>query len=209
MPSTRRPGRRPEKLLPRAELERLLDQRNGQAARRREIDRRITQGFRRTRAVFVLDMAGFSLSVQRHGIIHHLAKIHRMRATVGAAVRECGGRIIKFEADNAFATFATVPESVCAALRINERLEAANREVPTDNAIHVAIGIGYGPILLARDDLFGDEVNLASKLGEDIAEHGEVLLTERAHVKLRGHRLEPMELSISGILLKGARLIRS
>ena len=82
------------------ELERLLEQRNSQPAHQRRIDRQIVRQFQRTRAVFVLDMAGFSISVQRYGIIHHLAKIHRMQAIVGAAVKACGGTVAKFEADN-------------------------------------------------------------------------------------------------------------
>ena len=54
----------------------------------------------------------------------------------------------------------------------------------------------------------GDEVNLASKLGEDIAESGEVLLTERATRSIRGGtlRLEPFEMSISGLHLNASRL---
>lgn len=51
-------------------------------------------------------------------------------------------------------------------------------------------------------------MNLASKLGEDIAESGEVLLTERATRSIRGGtlRLEPFEMSISGLHLNASRL---
>jgi len=61
---------------------------------------------------------------------------------------------------------------------------------------------------LASDDFFGDEVNLASKLGEDIAQSGEVLLTPEAVNAVRGkaHRLESLDLSISGIHLRAAKL---
>jgi class 3 adenylate cyclase len=192
-----------------AELDRLLKRRNSTPAHQRRIDRQIIRKFRRTRAVFVLDMAGFSISVQRYGIIHHLAKIHRMQAIVGAAVRTCGGVVAKFEADNCFATFSTAARAVEAGRRIQAELKAANISASERDALHVSIGIGYGPILLACDDLFGDEMNLASKLGEDIAQSGEVLLTERARRSLRGARLrfEEMALSISGVHLRAAKLV--
>jgi adenylate cyclase len=190
---------------PCSELEVLLERRNATTRSRAAVDRKIERRFRCICSVFVLDMAGFSLSVQRHGIIHHLAKIHRMRAVVGRAVGEDGGTVVKFEADNCFATFPTVVRAVRAAIRINDEFGEVNGSA----SIHVSIGIGHGPILLARDDLFGDEVNLASKLGEDIAGHGEVLLTKRARRAMRGGRLrlEPLTLSISGITLEAARLV--
>ena len=50
---------------------------------------------------------------------------------------------------------------------------------------HVSIGIGYGElIMISRDnhysDVYGEQMNLASKLGEDLAGHDEVMLSEAA-----------------------------
>jgi class 3 adenylate cyclase len=46
--------------------------------------------------------------------------------------------------------------------------------------------VGYGEVLMVdEDDFYGNELNLASKLGEDIADPGETLLTEAAHAQLR------------------------
>jgi adenylate cyclase len=51
----------------------------------------------------------------------------------------------------------------------------------------VSIGIGYGDILdLDGRELFGGEVNLASKLAEDIGEPGEILLTRAAMEAIEG-----------------------
>lgn len=209
MPPAKSPTRRAIAPLPKcSELEDLLGQRNEQPARHREIDREITRRFQRKRAVLILDMAGFSLSVQRHGIIHHLAKIHRMCTLVAGEVGRARGSVVKFEADNAFATFGTVQAAVKAAIAINRRVVTTNQATPEADHIQVAIGIGYGPILLACDDFYGDEVNLASKLGEDIADHGEVLLTAAARKALRGgkHRFKPFSLTISGVHLQASRL---
>lgn len=111
-----------------ADLERLLERRNNEPGNRDRIDREIRRRFERKRATFVLDMAGFSISVQRHGIIHHLAKIHRMRVAVEEVTRSCRGRVVKFEADNAFVTFATVNAAVDAAVRVNALVKERNQE---------------------------------------------------------------------------------
>ncbi len=191
------------------ELERLLEDRNANPARKDRIDREIRRRFERTRAVFILDMAGFSISVQQHGIIHHLAKIHRMRVAVEEVTRRCRGRVVKFEADNAFVTFAGVDAAVKAAVGVNQLVRERNDSAGSEDQIEVAIGIGYGPILLAEDDFFGDEVNLASKLGEDIAGHGEVLLTNAARKALRGgsHEFGPLNMKISGVALRASKLL--
>ncbi len=210
MPVRQRKPSRPAPNLPTcAELELLLERRNTEPGRQKEIDRLILSRFQCTCAVLVLDMAGFSVSVQRHGIIHHLAKIRRMHAVVGRTVQKHGGSVVKFEADNAFAAFPNVRSAVRAALEINRVLRQTNAKTTQHNAIHVAIGIGYGPILLACDDYYGDEVNLASKLGEDIAHDGEVFLTERARRSLRGSefRFEKTDIVVSGLHLRAARLL--
>jgi class 3 adenylate cyclase len=55
-----------------------------------------------------------------------------------------------------------------------------NRARPEDERFHFSYGIGYGEVLDLEDDVFGLEVNLASKLGEDLARPGQVLLTPAA-----------------------------
>ena len=161
-------------------LDVLLDERLRNPERAEEIDARIRATFEREVTTFVLDMSGFSRLVQRYGIIHYLAMIRRMRSVVGPAVEMCRGSVVKFEADNCFAVFESPDDALEACRMIHERLEVLNRETPDESDVFVCIGIGHGPILLACDDMYGNELNLASKLGEDTAEKGEVLLTQAA-----------------------------
>ncbi len=190
-------------------LEALLNERNSHPDRRRQIDRLILKRFRSTKAVLVLDMAGFSVSVQRDGIIHHLARIYRMHDAARVEVEAQAGTVVKFEADNCFATFYSVRDAIEAAITLNAKLAAINTMLLANDRIHVSIGIGYGQILLACDDLFGDEVNLTAKLGEDIAERGEVLLTERARKAVRGktYRFSKRTIKASGIAIQVAKLV--
>jgi adenylate cyclase len=167
-------------------LERLLDERNEHPERLGEIDRRIRAAFEERHAVFVLDMCGFSRLTVRHGIVHFLAMIRRLHGTVAPLIRAAGGRIVKTEADNVFAVFRDVPDAVAAARAIAVALARANAVLPADWDLHVGIGIGHGDVLMiGADDLYGSELNLASKLGEDVAGAGEVLLTEAAAKRLR------------------------
>jgi class 3 adenylate cyclase len=112
--------------------------------------------------------------------------------------------VIKGEADNLFCLFETVADAVKASQEIITRLNAVNMILPADRQLYVAFGIGYGKILnIGNEDIFGDEMNLACKLGEDIAEKGEILLTPAAKAELNGSSLALREgaISISGIHL--------
>ena len=80
---------------------------------------------------------------------------------------------------------------------------ASNLLTTEDLDIHIACGIDYGKILIVgKDDCFGDAVNRASKLGEDIAERGEILVTKEAMDMIpaeAGIKSREVSISISGI----------
>ena len=162
-------------------LRKLLSERNQNPDRAARIDAEIRQAFERMVAILVLDMSGFSRLTAKHGIIHYLAMIEQMEGTVRPAVKGNHGHVIKQEADNLFAIFGNPVDALEAALDIFRAFDAINTVLPDARDIHGSIGIGYGETLVVGDeDLFGPEMNLASKLGEDIAVKGQILLTKSA-----------------------------
>ena len=63
-----------------------------------------------------------------------------------------------------------------------------NERRKPEEQILLCLGIGFGDILrIADEDVWGREVNSASKLGEDTAKANEILVTAAAHVALSGH----------------------
>ena len=186
----------------RANLERILGEMIEVPERRAELAGMVEEIFRQDKAVLVLDMSGFSRTTQRHGIVSFLLMIHEMKLIARPCVEAHGGLLVKAEADNLFCLFDTVAAAVRASQDITERLNAANLLLPEDRRLHVSIGIGYGDILnVADEDLFGNEVNLTSKLGEDVAERGEILLTAAARAQLQDATIPIREetVSISGL----------
>jgi adenylate cyclase len=185
------------------ELRQLLQERIEHPERIAEIDQKIHDTFAETHAIMVLDMSGFSRLTIRYGIIHFLAMIHRMNAIVAPTVEEHGGRVVKLDADDVFAVFPDVSHAVDASVDVLNRLEAVNTGLPEELDLYASMGIGYGEVLNLGDDMFGEQMNLASKLGEDLAHRSEILLTEAAYKKLEGsdREFEQIEMSISGLHL--------
>ncbi|MFL5797105.1 MAG: adenylate/guanylate cyclase domain-containing protein [Actinomycetota bacterium] len=187
----------------REELQALLKDYNEHPDRREAVLAEIDGRFRRRVAVLVLDTCGFSRTVRGHGIVHFLALLERMERLIRPCVEAGHGRVLRREADNLFAVFDTADRAVHAAREIQRDVRAANEALPKEDEVGVSIGIGYGDLLLVgADDAWGDEMNLASKLGEDLAECGEVLITRSARDALDHAdeiELEERAYTVSGI----------
>lgn len=176
-------------------LAQLLQQRLEQPGQQETIDAYIQQTFVETHAIMILDMSGFSRLVEEFFIIHTLAQIQQMRGVVVPIVEAQQGEVLKLEADNVYAIFPTVGAAVAGAIEIMRELAAVN--------IHASIGIGYGELIMIADeqgyhDAFGNQMNLASKLGEDLAKADEILLTEAAYHQLgnpQGWKVEAIQVS--------------
>lgn len=191
----------------RAQLDRLLQEIMDKPERFSSVVEEIEAHFSEERAVLVLDISGFSRTTQRRGIVAFLLIIQQMKLISRPAVESNGGLIVKAEADNLYCLFETVDGAVKAASEIMERLDTANLVLPEENRLYAAIGIGFGRILnIDEEDMFGDEVNLACKLGEDVAEMRQILLTAAAAAQLKDVPTAPETISISGLSLTYHRL---
>ena len=171
--------------------------------KREKIAATLWQEFGKVKAVFVVDMSGFSLLAYRHGIVHYLSMVRRMQLTTKPIVEKFRGQVVKFEADNCFAMFDDPLSAVRAAIALNTAFFAVNVLTEDEFDIRVSIGIDYGDVLLiGGPDYFGNAVNCACKMGEDIAGPGEILVSATAFKQIpetagiQGHKLE---LAIAGV----------
>ncbi|HEU4745347.1 MAG TPA: adenylate/guanylate cyclase domain-containing protein, partial [Anaerolineales bacterium] len=172
---------------------------------RQKIEHSLWDEFGAEYAVFVLDMSGFSLLTRKYGLVHYLSMVRRMQMTTEPIVRSYGGFMIKYEADNCFAVFPEPLSAVNAAIAMQHAFSAENLLTSEDLDIHISCGIDYGKILIVgREDCFGDPVNRASKMGEDLAVAGEILVTKEAMQMIpatAGIKAREMNVSISGITI--------
>lgn len=174
-------------------------------AKRRLIEEQLWREFGATKAVLVMDLSRFSILTQKYGIVYNLAMVCRMQTVSRPIIEREGGEVIKYEADNCFAMFDDVSSAVRAAIAVNQAFAELNAHTDEKFDILVGTGIDYGQVLLiGGPDYFGMAVNRASKLGEDVAGGGEILITQTAYDLLPADaavRAEPFELSISGLRL--------
>jgi class 3 adenylate cyclase len=170
---------------------------------RQKIEENIWKQYGTEQVVFVLDMSGFSLLTRKHGIVHYLSMIRRMQLIAEPIIETYEGRVIKFEADDCFAVFPDTLPAINAAISLQLAFDASNLITSEDLDVHISCGIDYGNILIIdNEDFFGDPVNRACKLGEDVAAAGEILVTREALQRVPADakiKSREMRISISGI----------
>jgi class 3 adenylate cyclase len=170
---------------------------------RKKIEGELWLEYGTERVVFVLDMSGFSLLTRKYGIIHYLSMVRRMQLTSEPIIKTYGGYLLKFEADNCFAVFPDTLSAVHAAIALQLAFDASNILTSDDFDVHIACGIDYGKILvIGNEDCFGDAVNRACKLGEDVAAAGEILVTQDAIKTITSEldlKLREVNISVSGL----------
>ena len=173
-------------------------------AARDPLEKAIWEAYGVRRVVLAVDMSGFSRLTQKHGIVHYLAMVLRMRQTARPIIEEHGGALVRFEADNAFAMFEDSLEAIRAAMALNYAFDRENIATADELDIHIACGIDQGEILVVESylEFWGNAVNVASKLGEDLAAPGEILITRAVADSLpsgQDFTLKPLRLTVSGI----------
>jgi len=159
-------------------LERLIEERLRPGADKDAVDRRIWDLFGERWAIMYTDLSGFSRRVAEFGIIHFLQTIHESFQMHAPVIDRHGGFLLKIEGDSLMVIFRNVNEALECAIEMQQVTQRSNVGRAPEDQVLLCLGLGYGDMLrIAEEDVFGAEVNAASKLGEDTAKAGEILVT--------------------------------
>ncbi len=160
-------------------LGRLIEKRLEPNADKEVIDKKIWDLFGETWAVMFTDLSGFSKKSAEFGIIHFLQTIYESERILIPIIEEYDGVLLKKEGDSLLIVFRNVNKALASAIEMQRQLKKYNENKSEAEKVLLCLGIGYGKLLKIGDsDVFGEEVNFASKLGEDTAEPWEILVTE-------------------------------
>ena len=180
-------------------LEKLIIERLQAGADKADVDARIWELFGEEWAILFTDLAGFSRHVAEFGIIHFLQTIYESERLFVPIIEQHGGILLKVEGDSMMVIFRSAERALQCAIAMQQATAGYNLGREESEQILLCAGLGYGKVLRIGDsDVFGAQVNAASKLGEDFAEAGEVLVTgavqqEIIDADIGKHTFEPLK----------------
>jgi adenylate cyclase len=104
---------------------------------------------------------------------------------ISERIEDAGGRVVHYAGDAVLAEFASVVAAVETAVGIQRQLEQDSAEVSTGKRLQFRIGINLGEVIVDRDDIYGDGVNIAARL-EGLAEPGGICISGRVYQQVEG-----------------------
>ncbi|HYO58371.1 adenylate/guanylate cyclase domain-containing protein [Archangium sp.] len=151
-------------------------------------------------AIVFTDIKGFTERTSRQTLEENqrLLKVHHDLLT--PVFKAFGGRIIKSIGDAFLVTFESPTQAVLGGMAIQDRLWEYNRSVPDSERLDVRVAINVGEVRLESNDVFGEPVNIASRV-ESIAEAGEVFFTEAVYLAMNKAEVPSQE--VGSFELKG------
>jgi class 3 adenylate cyclase len=154
-----------------------------------------------TRAISVLfaDICGSSRLYEKLGDTEALRALERCLHRMERAAEAAKGRIIKTVGDELMVAFDSAEAATQAAGEIQQRVDA----LPPVSGVSLAIRIGFhhGDVIEENNDVFGDSVNIASRLAS-LAKAGQVLTTAET-VALMPDELRERTRPIEALTVKG------
>src|ERR1700723_1511802 len=131
---------------------------------------------RRLAAIVAADIAGSSrlMEIDEEGTHGRVKRIER--DLIEPSIAEHHGRLVKTTGDGFIAIFDSPVEAVRCGIVIQQNMIGRNAALPKHHWIEYRIGVNLGDVIIEADDVYGDGVNVASRL-EGIAEPGQVFIS--------------------------------
>lgn len=137
-------------------------------------------------AILMSDSSGFSRKTFEYGIVQFLAVMTHCYDHLIPIVVKHRGLCLANNADNLVTIFPDADAAVAAAVEMHQWLARYNADRPDFEQFNICIGIHWGKVLRLRDNIFGSKVNVAAKIGEDLAAKDEILVTKEVAARLKG-----------------------
>ena len=142
---------------------------------------------RRLAAIVAGDIAGYSrlMQIDEEGTHNRVKRIER--ELIEPSIVEHHGKLVKTTGDGFIAIFDSPVEAVRCSIVIQQNLVGRNASLPKHHWIEYRIGVNLGDVIIEVDDVYGDGVNIATRL-EGIADPGQVYISGGIYEQIK-HKL--------------------
>ncbi len=130
-------------------------------------------------AIFYADVVGYSrlTHADEEGTYRRLRTYLDL---ISKSIQSHNGVVVNYAGDAVLADFPTVSEALTCAAQVQHAHKDKNADLPEDRKVQFRIGINLGEVIVDRDEIHGDGVNVAARL-EGLAEPGGICISQAVH----------------------------
>ena len=118
---------------------------------------------RKLSTIFASDVVGFS-KMMGNDEEKTLQILGERREVIDSVIAEYQGIIFGSAGDSVIAEFASPVKATECAVHIQDKMKILNENTPEDQQMIFRVGINIGDVMVSKDNIFGDAVNVAARL---------------------------------------------
>ena len=153
-------------------------------------------------AIMFTDIVGYTERTARQSREENEKLIETHDNLLLPAVKALGGEHVKSIGDALLCVFPSPTNALLAAMAMQDSLYAYNLQTQEENQIHITIGVNIGEVRLSKGDVFGDAVNLASRV-QSLCPPDEIYFSDAVYMAMNKAEVPAQEVGMQE--LKGVK----
>ena len=138
---------------------------------------------RKLTAILCADVYGYS-RLMGQDEEETLRTLSAYRKIIDSLIESHRGRFVNSAGDSVLAEFTSVVEAVTCAVEIQNVLKPENESLPPERRMEFRIGVNLGDVIAEGEQIYGDGVNVASRL-ENLAKPGGICISGVVHDQVK------------------------
>ncbi|MFC1824231.1 adenylate/guanylate cyclase domain-containing protein [Thermodesulfobacteriota bacterium] len=143
----------------------------------------VKRASRKLSAIFSADVKGYS-RLMGEDELATIETLKKYRGLMSTFIQHFHGRIVDSPGDNLLVEFGSVVDAVECAVKIQEELKVENDELPENRRMEFRIGINLGDVVHEGERIYGDGVNIASRI-EGLAVAGGICISRNVYDQVK------------------------
>lgn len=139
--------------------------------------------YRRNLTVLFTDIKGSTAYFEKYGDAAGLLMVSQCNDKLSDITVAHGGKVIKTIGDAVMASFDDCAEAVQASIEMQEAIFADARTKSESDRVSIRIGMNFGPGIVKSNDVFGDVVNVASRV-ESVGSPEQIVISDTVYEKV-------------------------
>jgi adenylate cyclase len=139
---------------------------------------------RKLTAIFSADVAGYS-RLMGEDEVGTVQLLKEYREVMNQFIQQHRGRVVDSPGDNLLAEFSSVVDATECAVKVQEKLNLLNSDLPESKRMEFRIGINLGDVIEDDARIYGDGVNIAARV-EGLADGGGICVSGSVFDQIEG-----------------------